>query len=120
MSENLTTNISRLFDSGESADDPQSAVALEMESAERRSEPDLLVYGGAILLILLVVSVLLFYVDKGATEKIDDYLYNYYGGNEYERLTTLYNPESEETFLQESNSRLSLLDDLEEIDDIQV
>ena len=59
----------RLFDSGESADDPQSAVALEMESAERRSEPDLLVYGGAILLILLVVSVLLFYVDKWATEK---------------------------------------------------
>ena len=32
--------------------------------------------------------------------RIDDYLYNYYGGNEYERLTTLYNPESEETFLQ--------------------
>ena len=68
---NLTLNFypSRLADTGESADVIASANIYA--SADRQSGPDLVVYGGVVVIILLVLSILLFHLDKWATERYE-------------------------------------------------
>ena len=52
----------------------------------------LLIAGTLILGVLVIVSVFLYALDVYATSRIDEYLYDYYGPELYDRYTSVYDP----------------------------
>ena len=61
----------------------------------------LLIVGTLVLGALVITSLFLYALDVYATSRIDEYLYEYYGPELYDRYTSVYDPSS---YLADSNS----------------
>ena len=75
--------------------------AADKEVTVPTGNSSLLIVGTLVLGALVITSLFLYALDVYATSRIDEYLYEYYGPELYDRYTSVYDPSS---YLADSNS----------------